>query len=129
MVSLSRFPAFDDKALDGLESQGDPCARAHPPPMYRLPMLAEPVEGFQVEAVVSLRDILSDPEWLKQQAWAQPALALDQMGGIGGLVWSIVDKYVCVYADMFWGSPGSTFSGEIDWTLRRYEFQGYIKQR
>jgi len=87
-------------------------------------ILAEPVDGFQVQAVVSLRDLLADQDWLKQQEWAQPALALDRMEGIGGLIWSTVDKYVCVYSDVFWGSSGSTFSGEISWTLRKYEFQG-----
>lgn len=82
---------------------------------------AEPKDGSEVSVVVTLRDVLADREWLKQQPWAQAALALDQLEGMGGLIWSIIDKYLCVFADRFWGSAGSTFSGEISWVLRKYE--------
>lgn len=71
-----------------------------------------------MDVALSLRDVLRDSKWLRHQGWAQAALALDRLPGSGGIVWSIVDKYMCVYAERFYGSAMSTFSGEIDWLLR-----------
>jgi len=92
---------------------------------YGTVLYAEPAADHRVDVALSLRDVLRDPEWLKQQSWAQAALELDKLPGSRGIVWSIVDKYMCVFAQRFYGSAKSTFSGEIDWILRPDESKSH----
>lgn len=89
-------------------------------------VLEDGVKSSGEYRMLTLGDLLTRTDWLSQQTWAAKALKLET-SETKGLLYSLIDKFMCVKATHFWGSRGSTFSLEIGFFQRGDETKGLTK--
>ena len=68
--------------------------------------------GKRFAAVVTLRAILDDKEWLEEQFWSKDIFRRDTRFH-NGLGLALVDRYLCARAMYFFGTKASKVTNEI----------------